>query len=581
MGSLSVLALAGRALGAENYVVVYDGAPGDLEDKLKKLTNLSLERRPYPTAAAIRRIGIEDLSTVKKALTAAGYYAGEAEFRLSGASEEKLKATFDINAGPLFKIATHTIVYEDAGDETRPATFEDAGVDTSDSADGASLARNQQAFLAALWSKGYPAARIIARRADARLEDGTAEAVYTFESGDKAVFDGVEVEGAEKTDVDFLEKLKTWQEGDIFDRAKLVTYRDRLGATGVFSTIEVAPGPVNDDGAAPVQVKVGERKQRTIGAGLSYSTSEGPGGRLFLEYRNLFRRGERARAEIDGSEISQSITFDVLKPLPSLPGSAFANLSFTNETTDAFTARSLEITGGFAKKWLDDRLETRGGVGLETSKVEPKLTSVATTTGDERTYYISVPLSATWDTEDDPLSLTKGVRASISATPYFGTDQFTRLEAVARSRIHFGANDRFTLAGRMRVAATTGQALLTLPVNKRVFSGGGSSVRGYDYQSVGPLDANGVPIGGRSGVEAALEARAKVFERVEIAAFADAGAVYAESFPDFAGDYLVGAGGGVRYLSAIGPIRLDFAVPLEKRPTDRDFQVYISLGQPF
>jgi translocation and assembly module TamA len=90
-----------------------------------------------------------------------------------------------------------------------------------------------------------------------------------------------------------------------------------------------------------------------------------------------------------------------------------------------------------------------------------------------------------------------------------------------------------------------------------------------------------VPIGGRSAVEAAVEARAKVVGPFQLAAFADAGAVYSESFPDFAGDYLVGVGGGARYLSQIGPIRLDVAFPLEKRATDRSFQLYISLGQPF
>ncbi|HBS33580.1 MAG TPA: hypothetical protein DEA50_00690, partial [Parvularcula sp.] len=89
------------------------------------------------------------------------------------------------------------------------------------------------------------------------------------------------------------------------------------------------------------------------------------------------------------------------------------------------------------------------------------------------------------------------------------------------------------------------------------------------------------PIGGRSAAEAAIEARAKVLGPVQLAAFADAGAVFSESFPDFTGDYLIGAGGGIRYLSDIGPIRLDVALPLERRPTDRGFQFYISLGQPF
>lgn len=572
---------ASAAHAAENYVVVYDGAPAGLADKLEKMTNLSLERRPYPTAAAIRRVGEEDLAIVRRALSAAGYYGAKAQFRVEGdGGGARLRAVFEIEPGEKFRIVEHVIEFRDAADAERPASYAAAKISVSDRADGATLEANQQRFLSALWAGGYPAARIVARRAEARLVDGTASAIYVFESGPRAVFDGVDIEGAARTDADFLAKLKTWEDGALFDREKLVAYRDRLADTGLFSTIEVAPGAVEDGGVAPVRVAVTERKRRTIGAGVSYSTSEGPGGRLFLEYRNLFHRGERARAEIKGTEVSQSITLDAAKPLPGFPGSAFANFAFINETTDAFDARSIEISGGLAKNWLDDRLETRAGLALETSKVEPALSPTAAIR-EERNYFVSAPLSATWDTEDDPLALKRGARASIFATPYFGSDQFTRLEAVARSRVNFGADDRFTLAGRLRVAATAGQALRTLPVNKRVFAGGGSSVRGYDYQAVGPLDPGGVPIGGRSAIEAAIEARALVVTRVQLAAFVDAGAVYAESFPKFGGDYLVGAGVGVRYLSTIGPIRLDVATPLDQRPTDRDFQVYISLGQPF
>lgn len=578
---LSATVLPSAAIAAETYEVLFQGAPAGMEERLGKLTSLSLERRPYPTAAAVRRAGLEDLVLVRNALVAAGYYASKVDFRVDEeAPGAKLKAVFEIAPGEAFRISRHVIVFEDAGDPERPLTFEAAGVTINDKADGATLEANQRRFLTALWAKGYPAARMTARRADAKFSEGTAEAVYTFVSGARAVFNGVIVEGADRTDNEFLTKLKTWEEGDLFDQAKLIDYRDRLSKVGIFSSIEVSAGEVNADGAAPVRVKVTERKPRTIGAGVSYSTSEGPGGRLFLEHRNLLRHAERARAEVAASAVEQSATLDVLRPLPGFPGSAFANAAFTNETTDAFKARTVELGAGLAKNWFDERLETRAGLALETSKVEPKL-ALTPTTADERNYFVSVPLSATWDTEDDPLALNRGLRASLFATPYFGSNQFTRLEATARSRVNFGADDRYTIAGRARVAATAGQALRSLPVNKRVFSGGGSSVRGYDFQAVGPLDVSGVPIGGRSAIEAAIEARAKVLAQVQIAAFVDAGAVYSESFPNFTGDYLVGAGFGVRYMTPIGPIRLDVATPLENRPSDPNFQFYISLGQPF
>jgi translocation and assembly module TamA len=574
--------ICAEAQAADDYVVVYEDAPSGLAEKLEKLTNLSLARRPYPTAAAVRRVASEDLGIVRRALVASGYYGAEVAFRIEGEAggPEKMRAVFAIVPGAKFRIVRHVIAYSDDGDPGRPQSFDAVDISPTDQSQGVMLELNQQRFLEALWGRGYPAARIVARRAEADIEAETATAIYTFESGPRAHFNGVDFEGALRTDETFLRKLKTWEEGDLFDRARLVDYRDRLAEAGVFSTIEVSPGAVDDDGTAPVRVAVSERKRRTIGAGVSYSTSEGPGGRLFLEYRNLFGRAERARVEIEGTEIRQSVEFDFIKPLPGFPGSAFADFDFVNETTDAFDARSFAIGAGLAKDWLVDQLETRAGVAFETSKVEPNLARTSTIR-EERNYFASIPLSATWDTEDDPLVLSKGARASITATPYFGSDQFTRIEAVARSRVSFGAAKRFTIAGRMRAAATAGQALRLLPVNKRVYSGGGSSVRGYDYQAVGPLDANGVPIGGRSAVEAAIEARARITKRIQLAAFADAGAVYSEPFPDFAGDYLVGAGVGIRYLSTLGPIRLDAAVPLEKRPTDRDFQIYISLGQPF
>ncbi len=585
VGLRTVLAAAllyATSASAADYAVRYEGAPAEVAGKLELLTNLSLARRSYPTLTTLRRAAAADVDIIQRALTAAGYFDASISFRIEpGVSASGIPTViFGIEPGARFQIARHVIIYDDDGSTERPATFEEAGIDLDARADGATLEKNQQRLLEYLWREGYPGAQNVARRADARLAEQTADAVYTVASGARLRYGGIEVVGAKRTKPTYLERLRTWEDGAYFNRAELVDYREELAATGLFTLIEVDAGTANANGAAPVRISVEERKPRTIGAGVSYSTSEGPGGRLFLEYRNVAGRGERARAEIDATEVRQAITFDINRPLPRFPGATFTNFSFINDTTDAFTARSLEIGAGLSKLWLDDRLETRAGLALETSRIESRL-RIAPGFGDERTYLVSVPLSATWDTEDDPLSLSSGENVSLFLVPYVGTDQFTRMELVGRSRRQFGNNDRFTLAGRVRVAATAGSGLRALPVNKRVFAGGGSSVRGYDFQSVGPLDPDSVPIGGRSAVEGAVEARAKIFGPLQFAAFVDAGAVYSESFPDFVGDYLVGAGAGARYLSPIGPIRLDVAFPLERRPSDRSFQFYISLGQPF
>lgn len=576
---VGALALAGASARAADYAVVYEGAPQGFAEKLGKLTDLSLGRRPYPTPAAIRRAGRADMATVRQALVAGGYYAARVDFRVD-ASTARPTAIFEIDPGPLFRITRHEIRYVDAqAADERPQSFDAAEIPLSDAADGATLEANSTRFLAALWGDGYPAARAVARRAEALFDKGEASAVYEFETGPRATFGRLVVDGAQTTDTDYLESLAGWTEGERYDRAQLVKFREKLFETGNFASVEVEPGPPAEDGAAPIMLKIIERKRRTVGVGLTYSTTEGPGARAFLDYRNVFGAGELLRSEIAASKIEQSVGLTALKPLPRFPGSAFGGFSFRNETTDAYDARTFGADAGLSRLWFDERLDLRAVLALETSSVETK--SVNSTLRDGVFYYVSAPVSATWNSESDLLRLEDGVRASLQVTPYAGTDAFTRLEATARSRIRFGADDRFTLAGRTRFAATIGSALASLPVNKRVYSGGGSSVRGYGYQAVGPIDIDGVPQGGRSAIEAALEARARIAGPFEIAGFIDAGAVTNQNFPRINGDYLAGAGGGIRYHSPIGPIRADVAFPLEKRLGDAGYQLYISIGQPF
>jgi translocation and assembly module TamA len=572
----AALACAPFAAGAATgYSVAFEGAPAELASELKAIPALSRSERVYPTITAISVIARRDVRALENALRAGGYYAGKASARIEqDEAGGEPRVVFAIIPGPRFRISDYRIVYEDDREDGRPRSLAEAGIAVSGAADGAALEKTQQQMLRALWEQSFPAARIVGRRAEADIEAGTAVAVFVFESGPRARFGDLVIRGDIATETRHLEKLKTWEAGEPYERSKLVAYRDRLSKTGLFRTVDVTPGAPDETGAAPVIVSLEERKRRTIGGGLSYSTAEGPGGRLFFEYRNLFHRGERSRIELAGSALEQSLALNFDKPLPAFPGSAFAAFKLQNETTDAFDARTIAVSGGVARQWFDDRFETRGGLALETSKVETDLT-------EERNYFVSAPMSATWNSEDNLLNPAKGVRATWSVTPYTGTDSFTLSELTARTRFIFGPDERLTAAFRGRLGATFGSSLVDLPSNKRYFSGGGGSIRGYDFQAVGPLNPEGQPIGGRSVVEAAFEARVRVSRNIQIAGFADAGSVGSENLPDFGGDYFVGAGAGVRYLTPIGPIRFDVATPLERRPSDRRFQFYISLGQPF
>ena len=145
----------------------------------------------------------------------------------------------------------------------------------------------------------------------------------------------------------------------------------------------------------------------------------------------------------------------------------------------------------------------------------------------------------------------------------------------------FDEEGDYVLAGRGRAGMIIGEDRSDLPANKRFYSGGGESVRGYEYQKVGPLDEDGDPLGGRSVLEAGLEFRARVTESFGIVPFVEGGNVFEASDPEDL-DLLWAAGLGFRYYTAVGPLRFAFAVPLDKRDNvDDDFQIYLSLGQAF
>ena len=148
-----------------------------------------------------------------------------------------------------------------------------------------------------------------------------------------------------------------------------------------------------------------------------------------------------------------------------------------------------------------------------------------------------------------------------------------------------GESDRVVLAGRVAAGSIIGAGLASIPPDRRFYSGGGGSVRGYAYQGIGPyildpVTGDRVPTGGRSYAEASLEMRIQVTERFGVVPFIDAGTISQGSFPDFS-DVRFGAGMGIRYMTPFGPLRVDAAVPLDRRPGDAAFGIYAGIGQAF
>jgi translocation and assembly module TamA len=127
----------------------------------------------------------------------------------------------------------------------------------------------------------------------------------------------------------------------------------------------------------------------------------------------------------------------------------------------------------------------------------------------------------------------------------------------------------------------SGASLGDIPSNHRFYAGGGGSVRGYRYRSLSPLGPTGEVIGGRSLFEASIETRIKITDTIGLVPFLDMGGAFESAFPDFDEPLRYAAGLGLRYYTAVGPIRLDLATPLNPREGDKPLAFYIGIGQAF
>ncbi len=157
------------------------------------------------------------------------------------------------------------------------------------------------------------------------------------------------------------------------------------------------------------------------------------------------------------------------------------------------------------------------------------------------------------------------------ASDALGSDtSFLQLKATAKWLWSLDEKHRLILRGRL--GTTIKDDLEELPVSARFFTGGDRSVRGYDFESLGPTNADGEVIGASHVAEASIEFDRMLTGKWSIAAFADTGSAFNDSNVEFS----TGVGLGIRWYSPVGPLRIDFAHPLDD--PDRDFRLHVVLG---
>jgi translocation and assembly module TamA len=554
----------------------------DLAGRIEAASSLRrLEDEPPATRMGLRRRMEADVAAARSVLRSEGFYAGTVEGRLGEGSPASVSLT--VTPGPRYAIAGTEVVYRDRATDTAqlPLTLAPVGLAEGDPARADAVLTAERDLVEQLRRQGRPFAEAVDRRVAVNHARRTMAVRIVVQAGPPATFGAVRYEGLDRVKRDHLDALVPWRPGTVFDTDALDRFRNGILTTRLFDSVTVRPADApEEDGSLPVIVTLEEAPARSIGGGLRYSTDDGPGGRLFWEHRNLFGRAEKLRFNLDVALTAQTLEAGFRKPRFLHPDQSLSITAMVERADrDAYTGLTAELGAGVERE-ISETWRGSAGVLFDYADLDDQF-------GDRETsLLVGLPLGAARDDTDNPLNPTEGTRLTLALTPYAGRSgdtavTFGVVDVTGSTYYAPLEGDRLVLAGRARLASLFGVATADVPANKRLFAGGGGSVRGYGHQMVGPLDPGGDPLGGRSAVELGLEARIKVTDTIGIVPFFDAGMVTDAPVPDFSEDILYAAGLGARYYTDFGPLRLDIGVPLNPRDADDFLQVYISLGQAF
>lgn len=431
---------------------------------------------------------------------------------------------------------------------------------------------------------GYPFAVVARQRVLADFSARTVHVTYVVKPGPHANFGPTRFSGLKDVRQSFAESFIPWKEGEEYKQEQVASLRQKLLDLGLFATVEVAAEKdVDDQGRAAVTVRVTERKQRTIKAGITYKTDEGPGASVFWEHRNLWGQGEKLRLNLAASAINKTFEANFEKPEFYMQKQQFlAGFKLTDQDTKAYHGQNISTQVGLGRT-LSDTLKANAGVGYRGSRIQSDAANPQE--NNKRWQLVFVPLQLTWNTRDDVLDPKKGLYLDVNAAPYLDTQgrdlNFGKAEISAAHYLRLLATPELIFALRGSLGTIFGAQARDIPPDLRFYAGGSASVRGYGYQLVGPLRGS-KPLGGDSIFDFGSELRLQVTERIGVVAFLDGGNVSERQFSPISDGLLFGTGLGLRVKTPIGPLRLDVAMPLERRPkVDAPFQFYISLGQAF
>lgn len=589
------------------FDVTINGVKGNIRDNIATYLE-SIDASEYTS----RRLESVVKQRAAEAMRPFGYYEPEVNF-IPG--EESDDATLEIVSGPQVLIEKLALKLE--GDARNDASFRQA-VDNFPLKEGEGLRhspwdrlRGQLSGLAL--ERGYFDSRFSDRRMEVRPYQQSARLYMTFASGPRYQFGDVTISGSH-IEPERLQNIRSFEIGQPYLAEAIAQYNQRLAETGWFRSVAVRPrlestqelvvsAPPSGQGTwwqeatperplrsylsrtalesvmrlsqredqrLPIDVNVEPADRHQFEAGVGYATDIGPRLQFSWEQPWINRYGHSLNHDVYLSAPEQSFSGRYRIPLEDPLNDSY-QLQYGIKNKDDNDTRSLEATVEIARRWQfeNDWVQsvywrttyddfTQGGNAEKVLIFYPGVQWSRTRTRQQR--------FPTWGDRQQ-------FSVEYSDTAWGSNAQFLRLTGDTEWIRMWGNDHRFI--GGASFGAIETDDFSPIPPSLRFFAGGDNSVRGYSYESLSPRNEEGQLRGGQQLLATSVEYQRRVTGNWWGAVFVDSGDAFDDWWPNA---LKTGAGLGVRWVSPVGPIRLDVAHPFDH---EDDWRLHFSIGPEF
>lgn len=432
---------------------------------------------------------------------------------------------------------------------------------------------------------GYPYAKV--EQSVDLAADGdkkTATIKYQIEQGEHVSIGKILVVGNTLTTVHAIKRAMQTKEGEPYSYQKIVDSQLALRRIGVFNSVSVNTIGLNDKKqTVHLVVKIEEQKPFVLDTEIGYSTDDSVQGSMSFTNLNSFGIAKKSKLKLTGGKKLSRAEGSWIDPSflgTSLEMNDSAWFQYENKNVFAY----LQAGGGFGffrrfhRTGLIAKWELMRNYFVQGDSTAADADSLRNNTISK------IGLSANFDTRNNFAEPSKGIFAMMNSDFYNeikGQEaNFVKLKWTFG--VYNGLWNRITFSNNFRVAdiETIGENI-SVPSNELLLLGGDDTIRGFPQYSLGPKNASGRATGGRFEWIYNLETQIRIIGNFRLAGFFDMGALVNDAREISGGNIRRSAGGGIRYMTPVGPIRLDYGIVLDRKAGDSFGRLHFTFGYVF